>query len=71
MSTVQEWSRRGAVDVKRARFSTPDPSKNTFNEPANTNELYYAMIDNVIVVLFYNISEAVGKYMETIQKYGD
>jgi hypothetical protein len=33
---VQEWSRRGAVDVKRVllRFSTPDPSKNTFNEPA-------------------------------------
>jgi hypothetical protein len=40
MNTALEYSTRvvrgGAVDVKRVllRFSTPDPSKNTFNEAA-------------------------------------
>jgi hypothetical protein len=33
---VQEWSRKGTVDVKRGlkQFSTPVPSENTSNEPA-------------------------------------
>ncbi len=36
LNTAQQWSRRGDVDVKRVLstiYSTPDPSKNTSNEP--------------------------------------